>query len=242
MPVSNNPSAPPFPLLMTRPRAASAAFLAKLPSDLADRLSPTISPLLEIVATGAEAEMGPDDAAIFTSANGARFGPEGAGRRAYCVGEVTTDAARGCEWNSRMCGETAAELTTRLVQNPPKQRLFHLSGTHIRGDIAGELDAAGCNATRIAVYDQRLCARTEEARALLAGDRPVFVPLFSPRTAQHFFNLAHDKQAVVPLVLGENVASCVPDDLRRVTVIASAPNADAMITALEQSVQRRAAG
>lgn len=219
---------------MTRPRAASEAFVRLLPKDASERIRPVFAPLIGIVACNAKVPMGPDDAAIFTSFNGVGQGPNGLGRRAYCVGPATTSAARKRGWNARELGETANELVAALLQERPDQRLFHLSGTHTRGDVASRLAQAGLLASNIAVYDQTAFELSDEACALLSRPRPVLVPLFSPRTASLFAAAAPAPatNCASVIALSDTVAQALGSFCPVNLSIASAPNADAMCDAV----------
>ena len=242
MSAPNNPPDLPFALLMTRPQGASVDFIASLPAPLAAQLVPVISPLLEIVPTGAPVDLATTDAVIFTSANGVRFAPEGAGRRAFCVGDATTDAAQAKGWVAEKSGDTAHALADTLCAKPPLQRLIHLSGAHVRGDIVARLNAAGADAHRVTIYDQKLCELTGAAQDVLAAAAPVIVPLFSPRTAERFFDVAHRIDHVIPVVLSDAIAGCVPPELHSTTRVAARPNARAMVDALAATVSRLASG
>lgn len=221
---------------------ASRAFVDSLPEALADRVDAILTPLLRIEPTGVDVSLAPSDAVIFSSGNGVRFAPDGAGRVAYCVGSATTQAAQDRGWAARQSGDTAEALARELVQNPPVQRLIYLSGTHTRGNILGRLRAAGADVHRVALYDQRTCDLTDAARRALGGDRPVLVPLFSPRTATHFFAQSPALERAVLLGLSDAVAACAPRRLRESVIVSAAPNAHAMIKALQETVDRMASG
>ncbi|MEO0504205.1 MAG: uroporphyrinogen-III synthase [Pseudomonadota bacterium] len=227
---------------MTRPVMASRAFVDSLPEALAIRVDAILTPLLRIEPTGADVSLAPSDAVIFTSGNGVRFAPDGAGRVAYCVGLATTRAAQDRGWVAQQSGDTAEALAQELVRKVPDQRLFHLSGAHTRGDILGRLRAAGADVHRVALYDQRTCDLTDAARRALAGDRPVLVPLFSPRTATQFFAQSPVLDRAVLLGLSDSVAACAPEPLRESVIVSAAPDATAMVKALQQTVDRLASG
>ena len=182
--MANNEKHPRVSLLLTRPQAGSQAFLDALPRDIAARTVVTISPLIRITPLNKEA---PDaDAAIFTSANAIDFAGPGMGKTAYCVGLATTKKALKHGWHALMAGQCAEELVSALIETPPHQELTHLGGVHARGNIARRLTDAGIPTQHIALYDQTVHDLNAEAIALLNGEKPVIVPLFSPRTAGQF--------------------------------------------------------
>ncbi|QUJ76149.1 uroporphyrinogen-III synthase [Sulfitobacter albidus] len=169
-------------LLLTRPAESAERFAAALDPVAIAGMRVLIAPLMRIdpVATEPPAV----EAAIFTSAQGPRHAPPGAGRPAYCVGAQTTAAARAHGWQAICAGQTAAALVDTLRTDPPAGRLTHLAGAHQRGDIAERLRDAGLHAMRHTIYRQVLLPLSDAARDALEG--PAIVPLFSPRTARQF--------------------------------------------------------
>ena len=238
----NNADTPPVPLLMTRARDASEAFVAALPDALRVRLTPVFSPLLDIVPRDGTPEIAPDDAALFTSANGVRYAPAGAGRRAFCVGQATTDAAEARGWKAQMAGQDADALVAELTQNPSKQRLFHLSGAHTRGQIVERLRDAGMQVTHHVLYDQHLCPLTDAAQALLTSDAPLLIPLFSPRTAAHLATTAPGLHRAHIIALSPAVAAALGDVTTASLRIAQEPDATAMHCAIGTALDRLEGG
>ena len=169
-------------LLMTRPMAASEAFVG----DLAQRvlLGPVvISPVLEIVGLPHD-PVEPDVAGIIlTSANALAYYRGPMSGPAFCVGPRTTQAARAAGFESVQAGETADALVDYIASHPPTGALVHLHGRHTRGDVASRLRHVGINVRERETYDQKSRPLTPEAHALLNGDYPVILPLFSPRSA-----------------------------------------------------------
>lgn len=226
--MSNNASPDLIPLLMTRPRAAARAFLASLPKDITAQVTPVYSPLMAIKALGETMTFTPDDAAIFTSANGVVHGPVGDGNRAFCVGEATTKAAADAGWVAEMRGQTADMLVDSILRNKPDQKLIHLCGTHTRGNIVGRLTGYGIIAKNVAVYDQVAQPLTAEARALVAQETPVLVPLFSPRTAALFALEVPRAGSMHIILLSEAVKNELDEHMYASATVADAPDADAM--------------
>ena len=219
---------------MTRPRRASEAFLAGLPDPVLHRFQPLFSPLIEIVDLKAQVTLTERDAAIFTSANGVHAAPLGEGRTAYCVGAATTAAAQSRGWNATQSGTDANSLVAALTSLKPRQTLFHLSGLHTRGDIAARLGATGLKVQNIALYDQQLCDLTNEATQILLREKRVVVPLFSPRTAAQFVQVAPRTTSVHAIALSPAVSDALgPGEFAAVT-IAARPDAQAMGNALAE--------
>jgi uroporphyrinogen-III synthase len=99
-------------LILTRPRAASERFLEQMAGVVSSRVGVLISPLLDIVPTGAVPELDGVRGVIFTSTNGVAFAGAGHGIKAYCVGPATLAAARAAGWDAKLSGSTAEELVS----------------------------------------------------------------------------------------------------------------------------------
>tara|TARA_R110002020_G_scaffold475452_3_gene710244 strand:+ start:64391 stop:65095 length:705 start_codon:yes stop_codon:yes gene_type:complete len=198
--------APPI-LLLTRPLESAHAFAASLDPAALAGVRVVIAPLMGIVGTGASIDLTGVHGVIFTSANGVMHAPDGAGRRAYCVGAKTTQSALARGWRAQQRGDTARELVYSLQSDLPDAPLLHLAGEHTRGDIASRLTAAGIRTDHISLYAQTLLSLEPQALAALDGG-PCIVPVFSPRSAAHLVREAtgHLAQAHV-VALSDAVAT-----------------------------------
>lgn len=157
-------------LLLTRPEPAAERFAAQI-AHLG--LPVVISPVLRIVPVAHDAaRVAAARGLVFTSENAVRLAGPGAGRPAICVGPRTA-AVAGAAGFRATAGPGDAERLMPLVQDLGPGWL-HLHGVH----RARELPLPG-----VAVYDQQARALNDAALAALAGDQPVIVPLFSPRSA-----------------------------------------------------------
>ncbi|AVO37191.1 uroporphyrinogen-III synthase [Pukyongiella litopenaei] len=229
-------------LLMTRPPAASDRFVADLPEPVRDRTDIVASPLIGIDPLPVTLSLAGVAGLLFTSANGVAASAALTGNRdlpAYCVGEVTAQAARDAGWDATCVGLDARELVAALTRSRPAAPLLHLRGVHASGDIAGDLTAAGLPTRAQAVYDQQLLAPTPEALGVLTGAVPVIAPLFSPRTARHFATLP----ATAPLhllALSEAVAEPLRALEFRELLIAAQPDAASTAVLVETCVNRLA--
>lgn len=193
-------------LLLTRPKESSFCFYHSLRPEIAAKARLIVSPLLEIVGTGANPDLSGIWGVIFTSAHAVGFAPLGQGRPAFCVGERTQAAAEKRDWKVKQVSATAkdllAEMDMALLEGP----LMHVSGRHQRMDVASALRARGIAATSATVYDQKLLQLNDEAQLALAGKAPVIAPLFSPRSASHFVEQAGDLSRVHAVVISAAVA------------------------------------
>ena len=232
--MANNAPPTPVPLIMTRPRSASQAFLVLLPAPVRAMFRPITSPLIEIVRLDASVTLSGDDGVIFSSANGVHAAPDGDGRAAFCIGPATTHAAKQRGWAAEQSGTDADSLVATLIATRPGRRLVHLSGTHTRGDIAARLSAAGLTAEHVALYDQRLCGLTPEAAQAISDAPLVVVPLFSPRTAAQFAHIAPRTSSVHAVALSPAVAGALGGAPLSDLTIATHPDAQAMAAALAE--------
>ncbi|APX13084.1 uroporphyrinogen-III synthase [Tateyamaria omphalii] len=219
---------------MTRPLAAAQRFVQEMPADLAPRVTPVFSPLLRIDPMAEAPSLAPDVVVIFSSANAVQYGPDGAGRAAYCVGARTTAQANARGWSAQMAGQDADALVTQIAGHPPNVVLVHMRGRHTRGDIANRLRAAGHPVTEAIVYDQVLQPLNEAAQAALIGGDATIVPLFSPRTALEFAKQAPRATCVHVIALSGAVAKAA----HPLTVhdLAARPDAAAMYDAIRQAI------
>ncbi|MDO5658758.1 MAG: uroporphyrinogen-III synthase [Paracoccus sp. (in: a-proteobacteria)] len=207
--------------LLTRPEAQSRAFAALLPG-----LTCVISPVLAIVAVPFDRDLlKTAPGLVFTSANAVQFAGPGAGRAALCVGPQTADAARAAGFVAKAGPGDAARLIPMLAGH---EDWLHVHGRH----RARELPLRGVTA-----YDQVELPLSVEARALLQGDAPVILPLFSPRSAAILA-----RQIGAPRASLTTVAISARADARfhapaARRVIADAPDGRAMLRAIQGVVQ-----
>ncbi len=171
-------------LLLTRPEASARRFLSELSPEALAGVDVLISPLMRIVPTGAAVALAEGEEVIFTSAQAPGLAPAGEGRRAYCVGARTAEAAQEAGWQVALVAETAADLLARMPGGAAP--LVHLAGRHRRGELVARLSAAGRPAQVLVLYDQEPQPLSAEAQSALAAPGPTLVPLFSPRSASLF--------------------------------------------------------
>ena len=228
-------------LLMTRPFAASEAFVATLPETLRSRLRVVIAPLIEIRIRDTPVQVDPSETLIFSSANGVRAAVAmdvPLGGMAFCVGAATTSRAQEAGWTARFLGRDSDELVSRLIEEAPADKLCHLHGAHARGDIVTRLHDAGLTVREAIVYDQPTVPLSEEAVRLVAFESPVLVPLFSPRTARAFAAQAPARPGLVTLCLSRNVADALRSAGFDEIATAARPDAESMVALLESELGR----
>ncbi|GAA6202574.1 uroporphyrinogen-III synthase [Aquicoccus sp. SU-CL01552] len=232
-------------LQMTRPRAASERFVARIAPDLRRRLHVIHSPLIRIVFLPDPVSSGDARGVIFTSANGVAAA-QAAGLRpalpAYCVGAATAGAARDAGWTVEMICDTADALVAALIDRRPDAPLLHLRGRHARGDVADRLTAAGVETRAQEVYDQQLIDPSEAARVALDGADPVIAPLFSPRTARHFADTCAGRAPLFLAAISRAAAEPLENMVYRGLIVARRPDGAAMVTAVETLAAQATSG
>ncbi len=216
-------------ILITRPEPKGAAFANALRSRWDGEIDVILSPLLQIVPLCTTL---PDaDAFIFTSTNGVdqaiRLGAE-PGKTAYCVGEVTGDAASKVGFRVMTGTGDAASMIDMLIRNPPHGSLAHIRGQYARGDIATSLCKAGIACLDVVAYDQASVPLSGQAKTVLNGETPVMVPLFSPRTAALF---SDEGPYHAPLYVISISDAAIPDIPMMANHVADRKTGDAMCDA-----------
>ncbi|MEO1640336.1 MAG: uroporphyrinogen-III synthase [Pseudomonadota bacterium] len=181
---ANNGAHNPPTLIVTRPMAQGKAFAEEVAGQWDGALRSILSPLIAI--TQQDVTPPPADALILTSANGVTSAAAmkwPTGMQAWCVGAKTAAVAREAGFDAIEGPGDAAGLVAMLTSERPTGTLLHMRGQHSRGDIAGQLTAAGLACAELISYDQTAQPLTPAAQQALQNTAPVILPLFSPRTA-----------------------------------------------------------
>lgn len=222
-------------ILLTRPEEASRQFAERLRLRLGD-VAVVISPLLEIGFKPLERHEG-EEIPIFTSRNGVagylRGGGDACGR-CWCVGDATAKIARQAGLRPQSAAGDADTLVQAILQSGARGPFVHLRGEHTRGNVAGRLRDAGREVREDVVYAQELRDLTAEGKALLGGELPVIVPLFSPRTAAQFEAVHRGDAPLFVASMSKAIAQALGGVRTVETVVARRPNAPSMIDAAER--------
>jgi len=123
---------------------------------------------------------------------------------------------------------------TALLADAPSQHVMHLSGVHTRGAVAERLQEKGLDVVRHAIYDQVLEPLTDAALAVLESGVRVLVPLFSPRTAQHFAGQCKNANGVEIIALSHAVAEKLDGLAEAKIIVADHPDASGMMRSIEK--------
>ncbi|MGB0496871.1 MAG: uroporphyrinogen-III synthase [Rubricella sp.] len=168
-------------VLLTRPEAEAGAFAATLP----DTVEVLIDPLTEIVPVGEALVPGDAGALIFTSRNAvARVRDGGArGRRAYCVGHATAEAAAAAGFKAVESDGDAERLVALILSEPDRGPYLHPRGAETAFDVIGALRKAGREASDRVVYKARARALSDATVERLSAGSVDVIAVFSRRAA-----------------------------------------------------------
>jgi uroporphyrinogen-III synthase len=210
--------------------------------------SAVLSPVLEMVPTGAEWPTGVIDAVLATSAQAFELFSDTAdwplpeSRRLmplYLVGERTREAAleRGFE-GPALIAPDAKELATAIVASlPPASRLVYLAGRDRKPDLERTLADAGQTVEVVEVYSAQAAEGLSESAitALEAGEIGAVLH-YSRRSAEIFLDLARraglDIRNNTHVAISQDAAIPLWDARCTEVHVAEKPNEQAMIGAV----------
>ncbi|WBU60388.1 uroporphyrinogen-III synthase [Paracoccus albus] len=153
--------------LLTRPEAQSHDFAAALTG-----VEVLISPIIRIEALPFDRNrVAAAPGLVFTSANAVGFAGAGDGKPALCVGVQTAEAARVAGYDV-ITGPGTADGLIPLLKG--RGDWLHLRGRHRSQPLPVE---------SLAIYDQIEQPLSPAALAAAQDNRPLILPLFSPRSA-----------------------------------------------------------
>ncbi len=182
---------------------------------------PLLSPVLEIVATGAAIPKGPFDAVLATSAKGLEFCAEAGELQTlplHAVGARTEKIARELGLRPDLfAGEARTLLPLILARHETPARFLYLAGRDRQAALENGLRAAGHDVTIIETYRAQAaeCFTDEALRALSRGEVAAVLH-YSRRSAGIFLALARDAgledalAGIDHLALSKNVAAPLP--------------------------------
>lgn len=200
-----------------------------------------LSPLLNIEMLPIETPVTQYQGLIFTSENGVRAFALTKGYQnipAYCVGKRTTKAASEAGLKTFSADGSADDLIAMIMAADVIGPLLHIRGEHTRGDIASRITV---QVDEIITYRQSAQLLSDEARSALLGSREVILPMFSPRTAQIFFEQVKEVSAPFQVIaISEAVKSAILGSNPPKNTgfhIAERPDAQAMVQAIKTYIE-----
>lgn len=231
-------------LLLTRPAEPARRFLADFRAALGSDLPAVISPLME--TRFVDLPLPEHDNVVFTSETAVRAVMQLGARAtalAWCVGPRTEAAAREAGYRTQKGGGTAEELANEIVARRPAGRVFCPMAADQAFDIVAALDSAGIEAFSEVVYVQEPRPPSDEAIALLAGEDPVILPLFSLRSARLAAAAFQGHRAPLWIAALSRQIADAGKDLGAVRIeTATAPEARALIGAIAEMTRPRESG
>jgi uroporphyrinogen-III synthase len=156
---------------------------------------PLLSPVLEIVATGATAPLGRFDAVLASSAKGIEcLGPVDASLKAmpfHAVGAKTATAAQARGFAPDIvAGAAEAILPLLLARYAAPAHFLYLAGRERQPTLEAGLRAAGHAITAVDVYEARAAAAlSDEARAAIETGGVAVALHYSRRSVEIFLGL-----------------------------------------------------
>jgi uroporphyrinogen-III synthase len=157
--------------------------------------TPLLSPVLEIVATGAPIPAGAYDAVLASSAKGIECaGPAAEAFKSlplHVVGAKTADAARARGWRLDIVDGNAAAVLPLLVKRYTHPAHFlYLAGRDRQPALEAGLRAGGHTITAVNVYEARAAARlSDDARVAIEAGTIHLALHYSRRSAEIFLDL-----------------------------------------------------
>jgi uroporphyrinogen-III synthase len=159
--------------------------------------TPLLSPVLEIMGTGAAIPRGPFDAVLATSAKGLEFCAEPGELRTlplHTVGARTGKIARELGWRpDLLAGDASALLPLIRARHEPPAPFLYLAGRDRQNELETGLRAAGYDVTIVETYEARVATALAPAAldALAKGEIAAALH-YSKRSADIFVKLARD--------------------------------------------------
>jgi uroporphyrinogen-III synthase len=159
--------------------------------------TPLLSPVLEIVGTGAAIPRGPFDAVLATSAKGLEFCARPGELQSlplHAVGARTGEIAREIGWRLDLLAGDASALAPLIhARYGTPARFLYLAGRDRQSDLETGLRAAGHDVTIVETYEARAAtALAPVALDALAKGEIAAALHYSRRSAEIFVKLARD--------------------------------------------------
>lgn len=240
-----DPQSRSIPVLITRPEPQASRFAAEVKDRFGGLVHPILCPLIKPCFLDPQFPDGRFNALVLTSETGARAAGRALGfgqllpKRAICVGDRTAAVAQDMGFDPVSAGADAEALFLQLLSLRSDAPFLHLRGREARGDLSRRLRDLGIMAEECVVYAQEAQPLSKEAMVVLRGNDPVLIPLFSPRTAELFFENVNDlplspQQTIV--AMSDAVASNCRGKGAPVIVVADRPDSAAMLNAIAKVI------
>lgn len=187
-------------ILLTRP-AKQAAKFRELLGEGVDVIE---SPVFKITNLWVPTDLDCYSALIFASQNAVNVAAKNysvRGHSAFVVGKKTAELVKSLGLNVIAAKTNADNLTKSIIAANPKGKLLFMRGRYSTGDIEKHLISSGIETDSAVIYEQEPVDLTPEAVAALRDERPIILPLFSPRSAQLLSRQTNEINATAPLII-----------------------------------------
>ena len=223
-------------ILITRPEDSAISFASRVRARLGCGVRVVLSPLMQIEYQGSLPPLAGVRTLIFTSQHGVQAFAALTDQRdfdCYAVGNATADVARQLGLRIKSCQGDGQGLIAQVIADNAAVRCLHIRGEHAAVDIAKLLNQAGIETDTAILYRQIGLALEPQAAELLRGEKPVILPLFSPRSAKLFFQQFQPGAPLMVAAISEQVAQTVRETSVSALRVATRPDADAMLEAID---------
>lgn len=205
---------------------------------------PLLSPVLEVVATGAAAPPGDYAAALATSAKGVALCGFSQDLPLHAVGARTAALAAGRRWRRGLLAETAAALGRKIcARYTAPARFLFLVGRDRKGDLEAVLRKAGHEVVAVETYEARAArALAQEALGAIAQGDVAAALHYSRRSVKIFLSLAaaagltENLSRTAHFALSQDVASELRGSLATEPRVAGTPNEEGLLALLAANI------
>ncbi len=230
-------------ILLTRAKAQNTGFSAQLRARIGNAARIVEAPLTLIQPINATIDLTGVGAVAFTSANGvSEFAKREKTRDSacFCVGARSADAARAVGFAARAAAGDVADLAQLIAREYDAANgvVLHVRGRHAAGDLVGALNARSMPALSVIIYEQCVVPVDDGIYKDIGSNLPLFVPLFSPRSAKIFLDQFGELQFqdAVAICISSNVAKELGDGVFGSVVVAQRPDAASMLDAIADAL------
>jgi len=205
-----------------------------------------LSPIMEVVATGATIPYGDFDALLVSSAKGVENASDTRsiqGLPLHVVGAMTARAAEAAGWTPDLvAGNAQALLPLLLARYQTPANFLYLAGRDRQGDLEQGLRDAGHDVIIVEAYDARAASAlsAEALQALREGSVSTLLH-YSKRSVEIFLALAQAAgvterlRPLDHLALSQDVAAPLAEALGVTPRVAAKPDEAALLALLENA-------
>ncbi|MCY3983513.1 MAG: uroporphyrinogen-III synthase [Roseovarius sp.] len=223
-------------ILIIRPRKQALALKDAILGRLGEDVRVCISPMIRIRHLAADLALDGIKTLAFTSRHAVAAFSKLTSRRdfvCHAVGEATAAEASDEGFDPIAGNGGGLALARQIIRDGAPAPCLYLHGRHISHNVADSLNEAGLKAISATVYTQEASPLSPSARAMLAAEAPVVLPLYSARSARLFFADAKIDAPLFVAAISDKVSREVPLGATFRISVASASANKAMLDEIE---------